>query len=205
MLKINTATMSKTIKNNIMKLQRGRFKEADAWEYFKKMSYLTARTQAVLEYSAVANFNTKEEYTVGDIFSFIKEYCNKVLYRNEEIKVEPVILDKAFFQTRFVPQDIVIIIDNIISNSIKHGANCLKIIMRNDINGVQIDFIDDGNGIDPQIKNLDELFEFGKGYTATGTGVGLYHVKDIVVNKLYGNIKIISAPKKGFTLQIRIR
>lgn len=204
MLKINTATMSKTIKNNIMKLQRGRFKEDDAWECFKKMSYLNSRIQAVLEYGAVANFNTKEEYTTGDLFGFIQEYCNKIISRNEEIEVKVTIKENAVYQTRFVPQDIIIIIDNIVSNSIKHGANCLEIVMSNN-SEIQIDFIDDGNGINPQIKNLDELFEFGKGYTVTGTGVGLYHVKDIVENKLNGNVKIISEPQKGFILQIRIR
>ena len=74
MLKINTATMQKTIKNGVMKLQRGRFKEDDAWEWLKKMSYLVSRIQAVLEYGATASFNTKEEYVVGDVFSFVKEY-----------------------------------------------------------------------------------------------------------------------------------
>lgn len=36
MLKINAATMQKAIKNSVMKLQRGRFKEEDAWEWLKK-------------------------------------------------------------------------------------------------------------------------------------------------------------------------
>ena len=48
-------------------------------------------------------------------------------------------------------------------------------------------------------------FEFGKGFTSTGTGVGLYHIKDITVNKLNGSVSILSEPDSGFTLQIRIR
>lgn len=204
MLKINTATMQKTIKNSVMKLQRGRFKEEDVWEWLKKMSYLVSRIQAVLEYGASASFNTKEEYVVGDMFSFIKEYCDKILVRNQEIDVETKIVENCDFQIRFVPQDIIIIIDNIVNNSVKHKAKKVQIILASDESQAKIDFIDDGRGIDSNIVDVDELFEFGKGFTQTGTGVGLYHIKDIVVNKLQGTVKIDSEPGKGFTLQIRI-
>ena len=197
MLKINTATMQKAIKNSVMKLQRGRFKEEDAWEWLKKMSYLVSRIQAVLEYGAVASFNTKEEYVVGDVFSFIKEYCDKIL-------VETKIVENSDFQIRFVPQDVIIIIDNVVSNSIKHKAKKLQIILDGNESEAKIDFIDDGRGIDSNIVDVNELFEFGKGFTQTGTGVGLYHIKEIVVNKLHGIVKIDSEPGKGFTLQIRI-
>lgn len=204
MLKINTATMQKTIKNGVMKLQRGRFKEEDAWEWLKKMSYLVSRIQAVLEYGAAASFNTKEEYVVGDVFSFIKEYCDKILVRNQEIAVETKIVENCDFQIRFVPQDVIIIIDNVVSNSIKHKARNIQIILDGNESEAKIDFIDDGRGIDSNIVDVDELFEFGKGFTQTGTGVGLYHIKDIVINKLHGTVKIDSEPGKGFTLQIRI-
>lgn len=204
MLKINTATMQKTIKNGVMKLQRGRFREEDAWEWLKKMSYLVSRIQAVLEYGATASFNTKEEYVVGDMFSFIKEYCDKILVRNQDIAVETKIVENCDFQIRFVPQDIIIIIDNVVSNSIKHKARKIQIILDGNESEAKIDFIDDGRGIESNIVDMDELFEFGKGFTQTGTGVGLYHIKDIVINKLHGNVKIESEPGRGFTLQIRI-
>ena len=168
------------------------------------MSYLVSRIQAVLEYGAVASFNTKEEYVVGDVFSFIKEYCDKILVRNQEIVVETKIVENCDFQIRFVPQDVIIIIDNVISNSIKHKAKKVQIILDSNESEVKIDFIDDGRGIDSNIVDVDELFEFGKGFTQTGTGVGLYHIKEIVVNKLHGIVKIDSEPGKGFTLQIRI-
>ncbi len=205
MLKINASTMQKNIKNCVMKLQRKRFKEDDAWEWLKKMSYLVSRIQAVLEYGAAANFNTKDEYVFGDVFSFIKEYCDKFLVRNQEIAVETNIIENRSFKIRFVPQDIIIIIDNIVSNSIKHKARNLRINL--DVNEIEakMDFIDNGSGIDSNVVNLDELFEFGKGFTQTGTGVGLYHIKDIVDNNLHGIVKIDSELNNGFTLQIRIK
>lgn len=170
----------------------------------KKMSYYVSRIQAVLEYSAVASFNTKEEYVVGDLFIFIKEYCDKLI-KNEEIEIETIIEENSYFPLRFVPQDIIIIVDNVISNSVKNGANHLKIVLAYGNEEAKIDFIDDGKGLDSNIIDIDELFEFGKGFTSTGTGVGLYHIKDITVNKLNGSVSILSEPDSGFTLQIRIR
>lgn len=68
-----------------------------------------------------------------------------------------------------------------------------------------IEFSDNGDGINSSVENVDELFEFGKGYTSTGTGVGLYHIKDIIVNKLDGEVSIVSEPKNGFSLYVRLR
>ena len=58
-------------------------------------------------------------------------------------------------------------------------------------------------GISPKVKDVNELFEFGKSYTESGTGIGLYHVKDIVENHLNGEVTI-NKLAKGFELQIRI-
>ena len=101
-------------------------------------------------------------------------------------------------------QDISIILDNIVSNSIKAKADNLFFYFDVIEGHAQIDIIDDGNGIDKNITDLEELFEFGKGYTDTGTGVGLYHINDIVENKMQGNVSIIASKKKGFQLRIRI-
>lgn len=67
-----------------------------------------------------------------------------------------------------------------------------------------IDIIDDGKGINKSVTDTAELFKFGKGYTDIGTGVGLYHIKDIVENNMNGTVQIDNMVKKGFKLQIRI-
>lgn len=125
MLKINTSTMNKVIKKQIMKLQRGKLTEKDIWDSLKRMSYLTMRMRAVLQYGALAKFNTKEEITNGDVFEFIKEYCDNILKQYEDIKVHVNNHDSDAFVIGFVPQDISIILDNVISNSIKAKANNL--------------------------------------------------------------------------------
>ena len=204
MLKINTSTMNKVIKKQIMKLQRSKLTEKDIWDSLKRMSYLTMRMRAVLQYGALAKFNTKEEITNGDVFEFIKEYCDNILKQYEDIKVHVNNHDSDVFVIGFIPQDISIILDNVISNSIKAKANNLFINMYVENEHARIDIVDDGRGLDKNITNIEELFEFGKGYTDIGTGVGLYHIKDIVENNMHGTVSINKDIEKGFELQIRI-
>lgn len=203
MVRINSSTISKVVKNNVMKIRRGKYKEEDAWNFLKKISYLNARIQAVLEYSAIAKFNTKEEFMFGNLFDFIEEYVMKILTKADNINIRVVRNDIDGVEMKFVPQNIAIILDNVVSNSTKYHAETLNIVLARDNNDYTIDFIDDGDGVDSSIEDLEELFEFGKGYTATGTGVGLYHIKDIVKKDLHGTVTIESEPQKGFTLHVR--
>ena len=203
MIRINSSTISKVVKNNVMKLKRGKFKEEDAWDCLKKISYLNSRMQAVLEYSAMAQFNTKEEFMEGNLFDFIEEYAMNILNRSDRLKVQVFRSDTEGIEMKFVPQNIAIILDNVVSNSTKYNANELRVLLGKDEKQYTIDFIDDGDGVSSDIADLNELFEFGKGYTLTGTGVGLYHIKDIVEKDLQGTVTIESEPQKGFALHVR--
>lgn len=205
MIRINASTIAKVIKNNVNKLKRGKFKEEDAWNLLKKISYLNSRMQAVLEYSAMAKFNTKEEFIEDNLFDFIEEYCENVLAQDADIEVEVIRKDEKGVNIRFIPQDIVVILDNVISNSIKYNATLLKIVLNKDGDSYSIDFIDNGDGLDPNIEDVSELFEFGKGYTFTGTGVGLYHIKSIVEEELKGTVDINTEETKGFALRVRFK
>lgn len=204
MFKINISIMNKLIKTQIMKLQRNRFKIADAWNTLKTMSYYTARMQAVLTYSPAAMFDTKEEFMMGDLFEFIDEYNRTILYRNREVVVHTQVRDNSKCEMRFAPQDISVILENVLSNSLKHNARNLYINMYTVERESIIDLDDDGDGVEAAVSDLDELFEYGKSYTDTGTGVGLYNVKEIVENILKGKVRIINKADKGFKLQIRI-
>ncbi|MNP31108.1 sensor protein RstB [compost metagenome] len=97
-----------------------------------------------------------------------------------------------------------VILENVVSNSIKHHADTLNINMSRENDEYVIDLIDDGKGIDRRVEDINELFDFGKGYTPGGTGVGLYHIREIVSNNLRGTVNIISSVNKGFYLQIRM-
>lgn len=103
---------------------------------FEKISYLNSRMQAVLEYSAMAQFNTKEEFMEG-IFDFIEEYAMNILNRSDRLKVQVVRSDTEGIEMKFVPQNIAIILDNVVSNSTKYNANELRVLLGKDENNIQ--------------------------------------------------------------------
>lgn len=204
MLKINISTMNKAIKKMVMLFQRDKFDKNAIWTNLKTFSYHIARAMAALKYSPYAKFNTQNESINDDLFAFIREYAETVLVEAKDIKIKVYNKNNEKFVKKFSPQDIVIILENIASNTAKpeHNADLLEIEMflENDI--ANIIFKNNGKQIDKNI-NTDELFDFGKSYTKLGTGIGLYHVKKIVEDNLQGSITI-NRPKSGFELQIRI-
>ena len=103
---------------------------------------------------------------------------------------------------KFVPQDIGVLIENVISNSIKNKASEIKFQMYKREKQYFIDIIDDGNGLN-SAADSEKIFEFGKSYTKKGTGVGLYHIKQIIEN-MRGEIFVIQQDK-GFGLRIILK
>ncbi len=203
MVRINTVGISKEVKLGIMKLQRGKFQEADAWNCLKNISYYSSRMQAILNYSGLAQFDTSREFINGDIFDFVDEYVSTVIDQTNDIKVE---IDRKFepyAEMKFNPQSIAVIIDNIVSNSIKNNASILNILLDKEANVYIMDFKDNGDGLNRAVDDVNELFEFGKGYTSSGTGVGLFHVKDIVEEEMRGTVTIDDTYKQGFSLKVR--
>jgi len=59
---------------------------------------------------------------------------------------------------------------------------------------IQLSFKDDGKGIDDNI--LDNIFDFGFTTSRRGSGIGLYHVKEIIEN-LNGTIDVNNKLKTG--------
>ena len=157
----------------------------------------------VFNLAGVNRPRNQEEFMEGNLFDFIEEYAMNILNRSDRLKVQVVRSDTEGIEMKFVPQNIAIILDNVVSNSTKYNANELRVLLGKDEKQYTIDFIDDGDGVSSDIADLNELFEFGTGYTLTGTGVGLYHIKDIVEKDLQGTVTIESEPQKGFALHVR--
>jgi len=204
MFNINISIMNSLIKKQVMKLQRNRYNVDDAWEVLRKMSYYTARMQAILKYSPAAVFDPKEEFVKGDLFEFIDEYAKTIICKGNDINMDISIIGKDRCEMRFAPQDISVILENVLSNSLKHNAKNIYIDMYKENGEAIIDLRDDGDGIADEVSDVNELFEFGKSYTSTGTGVGLYNIKQIVEEIWKGTVEIVNNGAKGFCLQIRI-
>ena len=204
MVKTNNYTIQTIIQSASMKYARNRLTFDEMWQGFAKISLHTQRINALLSLSDLANFDMQEEYIHGDLYQFIAEYCEEIFGQTMNLNIETQIVDNHSCIKRFSPQDIAVILDNVVSNSSKHGSSNLEITMRKDASGhCTITFRDDGRGIDKAAVGMtEELFEFGKSYTPGGTGVGLYHIKNIVEKKLNGYAIINENVVKGFELQV---
>ncbi len=144
-----------------------------------------------------ANFNLNSVSITQDLVSFIIQYVENVYKDYPHLKVNrklPTIIitqnGSPTFRLKFSPLEIVIIIDNLLSNAQKAGARMVNMEISVGKGEFTLLVSDNGKGI-PEDK-LDKIFDFG--YTTTnGSGIGLYHVKQLV-SKLHGRVKVSSDP-----------
>ena len=206
LVKINLDSIKKKIGTLIIKKEKNKLSFDDLWESVKFISLAVERMKVVFSYGLKAKFNTEDENIKADLFDFIYDYCINVIKKlHDDIEIVVLVESKISPVLEFSPQDVGALLENVVSNSKKFKAKSITIKMNNSPNYYLIDIIDDGEGIDKTIiKNADSLFEFGKGFTSSGSGVGLYHVKKIVNDKFHGDISINSERSNGFELIIRL-
>lgn len=142
--------------------------------------------------------STKIKTNLGE---FIESYYNNISRHTSDITIV-VKNNDTDTKIEFDPKEISVLIENIISNSSKAGATIINfdIGIKNDF--TEIEIYDNGDG-PPNIPNLNKLFELGISNRRNGTGIGLNHIKSIVLEQLNGAIIIDEDYKKGFKLRIR--
>lgn len=206
LVKINLDSIKNKISSLIIRKEKNRLDFDGVWEAVKFISLAVARMKAVFSYGMKANFNTEDENIKANLFEFIEDYCANVLKKmHDDLNISVSIENCESFECEFSPQDIGAIFENVASNSEKFNARNLFVNMNSSKKDLLIDIIDDGKGIDKaKIKNINSLFDFGKGFTSSGSGVGLYHIKTIIDDKFHGNISINEKRTDGFELNIRI-
>jgi len=170
------------------------------------MSLESAKINSIANFVTKANFNLKASEIERDIVEFMVGYLNEIYIADDriidsqlEIEVKTVGSFEYIMEIR--PLEITTLIDNVISNSEKAGANKISFCFSKKDNSLLIEISDDGKkGIEKE--NLKKIFELG--YTTTGgSGIGLYQAKDIV-EKLNGDIVAESTKGIGTTFKITL-
>ena len=152
------------------------------------------------KFAIFGNFRLDSETINDDLCMFIEQYITKLAPTYESrIKLSCNHLSSTFL-LKFNPIEIVVIIDNLISNAKKAGARNIRFDMETDKNILLLKIIDDGNGIKGDTSRI-----FEKGYTRTnGSGLGLFFCKKLL-KKLNADIFLSSfQPKPGTSFTIRI-
>ncbi|WP_420640920.1 ATP-binding protein [Candidatus Leptofilum sp.] len=171
----------------------------------QKASLINKRIAAVAQYATKADFRSGIKKELTDIPAYIEQYLLRVAtdFNATGLKLEVVNTVQELFEIKVSRVEISILIDNIISNAHKARSTRLTVtISKLSMNRLQISFIDDGNGLSDELPNADSMFELGV-TTTSGSGLGLYHVKNII-EKIDGKITAIPLEPKGMEFRIEV-
>ncbi len=200
------------IRRNLDKLTDGIRRAAPKDEllnYIERISLENEKISTIAKFVTKANFNLMSQTITKDLVLFINQYIENVYKDYTHLKINKQMLNVTIktppnlrFEYTFKPLELIIIIDNLFSNSNKANANNVELVWEPVSNKkLRLKFIDDGIGI--SIKEINTIFEFG--YTTTdGSGIGLYHVKQII-DKMGGKISVNNQLEKGveFILEVQ--
>ena len=156
----------------------------------EQISMLNRRIEAATKFAMMANFELDSGMIETDLPEFIEEYIKKVsaLSGRKRTRVE-VINEHEGLEARFNPMDIAIVVENLISNAKKAEARSIVFkIAGRDGKAVSIDVSDDGRGLSNDT-DADRIFEMGYTTGPTGSGLGLYHVRQ-VLGEMSGSIEL---------------
>lgn len=198
-----------TIKNSIdfMLMSYRKKKKIDRLSIIDDLEIIQLEAQKIISvsnFAIKAGFNLASEDVTVNLIAFIKQYIENVSnIHSSSIEIKTKGFDTSAFMKIVKPIEITILIDNIITNSIKSGAHNLIVkFKRISDEEVEFSFTDDGKGIEKHL-DLQSIFERGVS-TTRGAGLGLYHIKQII-GTLGGNVIVKSSPQKGFNLLITIK
>ena len=170
----------------------------------EQMAFLNRKVLAVTKFAARAKFKLDSESIETDLPSFITDYIEQIARSTGSVRLQiDVENEHPGLKMRFKPIDASIIVDNLVSNAKRAKASSIKFELSPiDKRGLLIRVTDNGRGL-PAGTNKARIFEMG--YTTTqGSGLGLYHVRQ-VLGEIGGSITLEeSEGKTGTTFVITI-
>lgn len=170
----------------------------------EQMAFLNRKVLAVTRFASRAKFKLDSESIETDLPGFIADYIEQIARTAGSVRLHiDVVNEHPGMKMRFKPIDASIIVDNLVSNAKRAKASKIKFeLMPIDKRGLLIRATDNGRGL-ASGTNKARIFEMG--YTTTqGSGLGLYHVRQ-VLGEIGGSIELEdSEGKKGTTFVMKI-
>jgi signal transduction histidine kinase len=205
-ISICSSTIDKHLKLLTLKASKGKsISPQELTDLVDRISLANKKIQTITRFATKANFRLDAAEITEDLPTFIEQYLLNVcaVYTGPGFTIA--VENKAGENVKkaFRPLEMTMAIDNIVSNARKANANRLDVtISLREKKVLDIIFCDNGDGLNPAVKDRSRLFE--KGFTTTrGSGLGLYHVKDIL-GRMGGLVGIESTDKKGFCIYMRL-
>ncbi|WP_395054846.1 ATP-binding protein [Flavobacterium sp.] len=202
LIKSDIENLAKAINNNLDKNH--------LIEITKRISRQNEKITSFSKYFKKVNFNIHANNMEIDIITFTNEYLENVYKHREDLKNNRELLKINIstptllsLKIKFNPIDMIIVLDNLISNSFKNNASEIEVSwLRQEENSVILSFKDNGDGVKENVVN--NIFDFGFSTSRRGSGLGLYHVKEII-EKLKSKIEVNNKLKKGVEFLISFK
>jgi len=197
-----------SLRNIDKKIRTG--KQISNEEISEKLLSIIMQNEEVMtiaKFATKANFRLDSNFISADLVSYITGYIHSVSQPSHGSDIKITVNDNNVeFISRFQPIQISIIIENLLTNSVRAKARNADFSF-NKVNEdtLEICYSDIGPGLAKSIIEPKRIFE--KGFTTTtGSGLGLFHVKNILNEEnLKGDINIDETYKEGIKFNIRIK
>ena len=160
------------------------------------LRYIELENQKILTLSnfvSKAKFDTKINKITDDLIVFINEYISNIyILTHKKVNIN---IEKTTYQhvCKFVPIEIIILIDNLLNNMPKHHAKHIDVFWLKNNDNVELHIENDGDEIANEV--FHQIFDY-RFSTTGGGGIGLYYVKEII-SRMNGQISVNNKNEKG--------
>jgi len=202
-IKVSVIGIDASLESLINKISAGL---KDDSTLLKEISQIKFITEKVLKLSLLitkSNFKADQEVTIVNVVEYLKEYISTYSFAYEK-KINIEFQSNSHFATMLSILDLSIVIDNLISNSFKAGADKILIEANSLGDNLEVLIHDNGVGVVKDFVNSpDYMFELGAKTGGEGSGIGLYSVKR-KMEEMDGEIKFLGngVKYKGASFQL---
>lgn len=153
-----------------------------------KFDYHISKINKLSKLITKADLSLLSESKLVDIQNYIKEYLAN-FSGSFNVQYHSTVAESL--EKKISVLDLSIILDNLVSNSQKAGANILRLDFSRDGRTYIVDFTDNGDGVDLSQFTPQSIFEEGVTNRRGGSGIGLSTIKDRMKKELNGDIAFI--------------
>jgi hypothetical protein len=175
-----TKTAKDCILDVVDMLKESNLSNTEVFEYLKDASFELDKISLINKYITKEDFLSKATNVKKDFIRFVADYIRNIyeVTTNKELMIKIVTTDLKYI-CNFQPIKVNIIIDNLLNNSKKAKAKNVNIHFIKNNDYIVLQYMDDGKGLDSTIIKPESIFEMGV-TTTKGSGLGLYHIKEIL-------------------------
>lgn len=191
-IKITTRAINSNVDTLYFKAKSGSVNNDELLRRLGTIKFNSEKALKIAKLITRSNFKAQQNEQIVDVVKYISQYLEVYSDMYEKNQLEFIVKENNSSLIKKVSVlDISVILDDLISNAEKAGANKVLVEMHNpNSKSLRLVFSDSGKGVPKKyLNNPEEIFELGV-TTTDGSGIGLHSVKSALKN-MNGSIKFI--------------